>query len=197
MILEEIFLQIRFRKILALIFIILIVGGVFSSYRWIGRTLYPINYKEHIANYSKKYDIDPFLVAAIIRVESKFNKDALSPKGARGLMQIAPVTGKWAAGEIEILDYKESLLYDPEINISIGCWYINKLNTQFNNNLELVLAAYNGGSGNVTKWLNDYNYSDDGKSLKHIPFKETELYLKKVKKSYDIYIKLYNSDYFN
>lgn len=196
MILEEIFLRIRFRKILAFIFIIFIVGGAFSSYKWIGKTLYPINYKEHIADYSKQYNIDPFLVAAIIRVESKFNKSALSPKGARGLMQIAPVTGRWAAGELGIQNYDESLLYDPEVNIKVGCWYINRLNTQFNNDLELVLAAYNGGSGNVVKWLNDNKYSDNGKSLKHIPFKETELYLKKVLKSYDIYIKLYNSDYF-
>lgn len=196
MILEEIFLRFRFRKVLTIFFIILIVWGAFSSYKWIGKTLYPIRYKEYIANYSKQYDIDPFLVAAIIRVESKFNKDALSHKGAKGLMQIAPVTGKWAAGELGIIDYEESLLYNPEINIKIGCWYINRLKSQFDNNLELILAAYNGGSGNVAKWLNNNNYSEDGKSLKHIPFKETELYLKKVLKSYDIYRKLYKIDYF-
>ncbi|SCG83777.1 soluble lytic murein transglycosylase [Proteiniborus sp. DW1] len=196
MILEEIFLRFRFRKVLTIFFIILIVWGAFSSYKWIGKTLYPIRYKEYIANYSKQYDIDPFLVAAIIRVESKFNKDALSHKGAKGLMQIAPVTGRWAAGELGIIDYEESLLYNPEINIKIGCWYINRLKSQFDNNLELILAAYNGGSGNVAKWLNNNNYSEDGKSLKHIPFKETELYLKKVLKSYDIYRKLYKIDYF-
>lgn len=189
-------MQIIYRKILAIIFIVLIVGALFSSFKWIGKTLYPINYKEQIANYSEKYDIDPFLVAAIIRVESKFNKNALSPKGARGLMQIIAVTGRWAADEIGILEYKDELLYDPEVNIEIGCWYINKLNAQFDNNLELVLAAYNGGSGNVVKWLNNSEYSDDGNSLKHIPFKETELYLKKVMKSYDIYLKLYAPDFF-
>ncbi|WP_352168637.1 lytic transglycosylase domain-containing protein [Proteiniborus sp. MB09-C3] len=189
-------MQIRCRKLLAVFFVILIAGVAMSSFKWIGKILYPINYKEQIADYSNKYDIDPFLVAAIIRVESKYDKNALSHKGARGLMQIAPVTGRWASGEIGIQNYSEKLLYDPDVNIEIGCWYINKLNTQFYNNLELVLAAYNGGSGNVAKWLNDSNYSDDGKSLKHIPFKETELYLKKVKKSYDIYKKLYTSDYF-
>ncbi|WP_083605650.1 lytic transglycosylase domain-containing protein [Proteiniborus sp. DW1] len=189
-------MRFRFRKVLTIFFIILIVWGAFSSYKWIGKTLYPIRYKEYIANYSKQYDIDPFLVAAIIRVESKFNKDALSHKGAKGLMQIAPVTGRWAAGELGIIDYEESLLYNPEINIKIGCWYINRLKSQFDNNLELILAAYNGGSGNVAKWLNNNNYSEDGKSLKHIPFKETELYLKKVLKSYDIYRKLYKIDYF-
>lgn len=189
-------LHIRFRRILTLFFAIAIVLAVSSNFKWIGRTLYPINYKTQISVYSKKYNIDPFLVAAVIRVESKYNKNALSPKGARGLMQISPVTGRWAASEIGILNYNEELLFDPEINIQIGCWYLNKLNKQFNNNLELVLAAYNGGSGNVTKWLNDDNYSDDGKSLKYIPFKETELYLKKVTKTYDIYKKLYDLDYF-
>ncbi|MFA5524864.1 MAG: lytic transglycosylase domain-containing protein [Tissierellales bacterium] len=189
-------MQIRFRKIIAVIFIVFIVGVLFSSVKWIGKTLYPINYKDQIANYSEKYEVDPFLVAAIIRVESMFNKDALSSKGARGLMQIIPVTGGWAADEIGILEFKEELLYDPEINIEIGCWYINKLSVQFDNDIELVLAAYNGGSGNVVKWLNNSDYSDDGKHLRHIPFKETELYLKKVIKSYDIYLKLYEGDYF-
>lgn len=187
---------IKCRKFLEAFFAIVIVTAVLLTFKWIGRTLYPINYKEQIATYSKKYDIDPFLVAAVIRVESKYNKNALSPKEARGLMQISPITGKWGAAEIGISGYKDELLYEPDINIEIGCWYLNKLNSQFENNLELVLAAYNGGSGNVTKWLNDSNYSDDGKSLKHIPFKETELYLKKVIKSYDIYKKLYNSDFF-
>lgn len=189
-------LHIRFRRIVTLFFAIAIAFAGLSSLKWIGRTLYPINYKTQISTYSKKYNIDPFLVAAVIRVESKYNKNALSTKGARGLMQIAPVTGRWAASEIGILNYREELLYDPEINIQIGCWYLSKLKNQFNNNLELVLAAYNGGSGNVSKWLNDSNYSDDGKSLKYIPFKETELYIKKVTKTYDIYMKLYSPDYF-
>ncbi len=189
-------ITIRYRRLLAVFFIVAIGAAVLSSYKWIGRTLYSINYREQIATYSEKYNIDPFLVAAIIRVESKYDINALSHKEARGLMQISPVTGKWGAREIGILDYKEELLYDPEINIEIGCWYINKLNAQFNNNLELVLAAYNGGSGNVTKWLKDSNYSSDGKNLNYIPFKETELYLKKVLKAYDIYKKLYNTDFF-
>lgn len=189
-------ITIRYRKLIAMFFIIILAVTVLSSFKWIGRTLYPISYREHIAIYSKKYDIDPFLVAAVIRVESKYNKNALSPKGAMGLMQITPITGKWGAAEIGTLDYEQELLYEPEINIEIGCWYINKLKAQFSNNLGLVLAAYNGGSGNVTKWLNDSNYSDDGKTLKRIPFKETDLYLKKVLKSYDIYKKLYNYDFF-
>lgn len=187
---------IRYRKLLAFFLIIIIVLALLSSLKWVGRTLYPIKYKEQIATYSAKYDIDPFLVAAIIRVESKYNKEAISHKEARGLMQISPITGKWGAGEIGILEYRDDLLYDPDINVEIGCWYINKLNVQFNNNLELVLAAYNGGSGNVAKWLKNSSYSDDGRSLKYIPFKETELYLKKVLKSYDIYKKLYNHNYF-
>lgn len=189
-------ITIRYRKLLAIFFIIVIALAVASSFNWIGRTFYPINYKEHIVNYSKKYNVDPYLIASVIRVESKYNKNALSHKGARGLMQILPITGNWAAGDIGISGFNEELLYNPEVNIEIGCWYINKLSTQFNHNVELVLAAYNGGSGNVSKWLNDSNYSDDGKSLKNIPFKETELYIKKVLKSYDIYKKLYDMEFF-
>lgn len=189
-------ITIRYRKILSLFFTIIILASIFFSIGWFGRIFYPIKYKEQISIYSQKYNVDPFLVASIIKVESKYNKDALSHKGAKGLMQISPITGEWGSKEIGILNYKDELLYDPEINIEIGCWYINKLKNQFNNNLELVLAAYNGGSGNVTKWLKDLNYSDDGESLKHIPFKETEVYLIKVLKAYDIYKKLYNHNTF-
>lgn len=185
------------RKILTLFFIIIIAILIVSNFQWIGKTLYPIKFKEEISIYSEKYNVDPFLIAAIIRVESKYNKNALSPKMAKGLMQIAPITGKWAASELGIKNYEEELLYDPKINIEIGCWYISKLKSQFNSNIELVLAAYNGGSGNVTKWLANSDYSDDGENLKYIPFKETELYIKKVLKTYNIYKKLYSESFFN
>lgn len=179
-----------------MILIIIILTAIYLSIGWMGKFLYPIKYREQISAYSQKYNIDPFLVISIMRIESKYNKDALSHKGARGLMQISPITGEWGASEIGILEYREDLLFEPDINIEIGCWYLNKLKCQFNNNLELMLAAYNGGSGNVTKWLRDERYSENGQSLKHIPFKETEVYIKKVLKSYDIYRKLYNTNAF-
>ncbi|MGF7056525.1 soluble lytic murein transglycosylase [Brassicibacter mesophilus] len=181
----------RYRRFLILVIIILAIFVAASNFKWIGRILYPVNYGEYIIDFSEKYDVDPFLVSAIIRVESKYYKDAISHKGARGLMQVAPITGKWACQEIGIDNYSDELLFDPKINIEIGCWYLSKLFKQFNDDTELVIAAYNGGSGNVSKWLKDKRYSVDGEKLDNIPFKETELYVKKVLKSYAIYSRLY------
>lgn len=182
----------KYRKILSVLCVLLIAIAVFINLKWIGKIIYPLYYEDYIKKYSYKYDIDPILVASIIRVESKYYKDAKSHRGARGLMQISPITGKWAAEEIGIIGYNEDFLYDPEINIMIGCWYLDRLYKQFNNDIKLVLTAYNGGSGNVEKWLKNPMYSSDGKKLNQIPFTETKEYVDKVLKTYKIYKFLYN-----
>lgn len=155
--------------------------------------LFPLDYVDYINKYSREYDIDPLLVSAIINVESKYKKDAVSPKDARGLMQIGPTTGKWAGEELNIENYNENMLFIPETNIRIGVWYLSKLKNQFGDNLDLILAAYNAGSGNVQKWRLDSLYSKDGINLDNIPFKETAEYLVKVKSN----LKIYNLAYDN
>ena len=179
---------------ITVILIIMTIIFIISNYRWITKFAYPIHYRDEIQVYTKEYNIDPYLVVAIMKNESGFNPKALSSKNAKGLMQIAAITGDWASKELNIVDYNEEMLYDPDLNIKIACWYLNVLHKEFDNNLELIIAAYNGGSGNVTKWLNDPRYSDDGITLKKIPFKETENYLKKVLRDYEIYKTLYNKE---
>lgn len=168
-----------------LIFVILF--GVVVSF------FFPLNYREEITQYSKIYNNDPFLVAAIIKVESGYNKDAISIKDARGLMQIGPTTGRWAADTLNVENFQEEMLFEPQVNIRFGNWYLRQLKNQFNDNLDLVLAAYNAGSGNVTNWLKDESYSEDGISLSHIPFPETENYLEKVKFNHKIYSFIYKN----
>lgn len=175
-------------KVIKLALIIAIIAITVAT---MGSILYPMGYKAEIKKYSKENDIDPFLVAAVINVESNYNKDAISPKGARGLMQIGPQTGLWAKEELDIENYSEDSLFDPQINIKIGTWYLNRLNYEFKGNLDNVLAAYNAGSGNVRKWLEDPDCSKDNSSLYNIPFKETEDYVKKVNRDYLIYGLLY------
>lgn len=170
---------------MTVIFIMVTLGLVVLT------TNYPIGYKSMIVEYSKEYNLDPYLVASIINVESKYDKDAISKKDAKGLMQIAPQTGRWASDVLVIENYHEEMLFDPEINIRIGTWYLSALFKEFDNNLDLVLAAYNAGSGNVNKWLNDEKYSNDKISLATIPFQETEDYLVRVKKNYKIYSTVY------
>ena len=180
----------KFRKIikilsLILLFIILInIKNIFKSF-------YPIKYENHIVKYSERYNIDPCLIAAVIRAESNFSEKAVSHRGAYGLMQIMPDTGLWIAQKMELKDFNVEKLYDAEINIAMGCWYIDNLSSEFNGDIDLVLAAYNGGRGNVQKWLKNRKYSEDGKKLNNIPFEETDKYVKKVKTNYNIYLKLY------
>ena len=172
-------------KIIFYVVILSIVIGLIIS------ILTPIGYKDYINKYSNEYDIDPYLIAAIINVESKYNKEAISTKKAKGLMQIGPNTGEWGAKELGIEGYTEEMLFDPELNIRIGTWYLRQLKGQFDSDLRLVLAAYNAGSGNVSKWLVDKNYSYDGIKLSRIPFKETEEYLERVENNYKIYKLVY------
>ena len=156
---------------------------------------YPISYTNSINIYSKQFNVDPYLVAAIINVESSYDKTAISNKEARGLMQISPTTGQWAAEDLSIEDFSLDLLFEPEINIMIGTWYLNILSNEFDHNIQLILAAYNGGSGNVTKWLENDEYCEDGVYLKKIPFEETRDYVEKVLKNYKIYKILYRDEF--
>lgn len=156
---------------------------------------YPMSYKNSINTYSKEFGVDPYLVAAIINVESSYDKMALSNKEARGLMQISPSTGRWAAEDLEIEDFTLDLLFEPETNIMIGTWYLNMLSKEFDDNIQLILAAYNGGSGNVTKWLENDEYCEDGIYLKKIPFEETRDYIEKVLKNYKVYKTLYKDEF--
>lgn len=180
------------KRITVLCVIIVIVYFAFRMYFMIN---YPLSYQTLIKKYSEKYDVDPYLVAAIINVESKFDKNAVSNKNARGLMQIAPITGKWASEELNIDDFDVDDLFDPELNIMIGSWYLNILSQEFDNNLQLILAAYNAGSGNVVRWLQNKMYSEDGKSLMIIPFTETKDFVKKVQKNISIYKILYEDEF--
>ena len=175
-----------------LIFVILIFI-ISSAIGFVVYSIYPLYYKDYIGEYSIEHSLDPYLVAAIINTESSFNKDAQSPKNAKGLMQITDQTGQWAAEQLGLEDYENKDLFDPELNIEIGTWYLEKLEKEFDGDLNKMLAAYNGGSGNVNKWLRDEEYSKDGKNLDKIPFKETENYVKKVKADYEAYKKIYES----
>ena len=177
------------RKILIIVIVLIL------SITLLIANLYPIMYKENINKYSKIYELDPFLVLSVIKQESSFDKDATSKKSAKGLMQISNITGEWASETLELDDFQIDDLYDEKTNIMIGTWYLNKLIKQFGD-IDLALAAYNAGSGNVQTWLKDKSYSEDGKKLDQIPFKETRDYVYKVQKYYNVYKNIYWHPYF-
>ena len=142
------------------------------------KALFPLNYYQYIEKYSQNYNLDKFLVMSVISVESGFNANAKSSKDAKGLMQLREPTAKWCMETFDIKSDKTDL-FDPELNIMIGCSYIRYLIDKYDGNTNTALAAYNAGEGNVSKWLKE-KPDNPGYTLCSIPFAETENYIKKV-----------------
>lgn len=168
--------------ILGILIIILIISFGITTYGTLTR---PVEYTNYIDKYSKEYDVDPILVYAVIKVESNYNPDAQSHMNAHGLMQILPDTGNWIAGKLK-MEYNDAMLKDPEKSIQMGTYYLSYLVHHFKDR-DLAIAAYNGGLGNVEKWLADESLSKDGETLDDIPFVETKNYVVRVNDNYDIY----------
>ena len=142
--------------------------------------LFPIEHYDTIKKYSAEYGLDPALVCAVINTESGFDADAQSPKGAKGLMQLMDDTASWIAPQIPIENFNVFRIKEPELNIQLGCWYLSYLENRFDGDPKLIVAAYNAGSGNIDKWLNDESLSADGQKLDSIPFKETDQYVTRI-----------------
>ncbi len=171
------------------ILVVLIYIAFFWSNTEIKKRL-PIKYNEQVIKYARVYELDEYLVYSVICAESGFDKDAQSSVGAKGLMQLMPETAVWLKEKYS-LEVDPENLFDPDTNIMLGCCYIKYLLGRFDNDINLVLAAYNGGEGNVKKWLQDEKYSKDGKNLTYIPYEETRNYVKKVSTYYKLYKEIY------
>ncbi len=176
----------------ALLAVIVMVNAVSIGYRTVMHIIYPVRYFEYIHKFSNENRLDEYLVMAVIKAESNYIYDAHSGV-ARGLMQLTDETAEWVAGRLE-LDFDTEDVIDPERNIQMGCYYLRYLIDHYNGHVDVALAAYNAGPGNVSKWLKDENYSLDGKTLQSIPFEETRNYVKKVNEYHKTYKKLYRLD---
>lgn len=175
-----------FKLLLIVLAVVIAIIGANSGYHVGKQSRFPVAYSEYIVEYASENDLDPYLVMAVIKVESNFVPEATSAY-AGGLMQLTEETAKWVADKLEISDYD---FMDPETNIKFGCYYLKHLIDKYEH-VDTALAAYNGGMGNVSKWLADSDYSDDGETLKYIPFKETRNYVVKVEKNWEDYKKIY------
>lgn len=153
--------------------------------------LYPYDYQDTINFYADRYEVDRNLVASVILAESKFRQDATSVHGARGLMQIMPETGSWIATQIEDDSFSVDKLYNVNMNIKYGTWYLSELQTEFEGNEVLALAAYNAGRGNVYEWMEKYHWDINFKDYTKIPFPETREYVKRVLENKKHYNRLY------
>lgn len=157
------------------------------------RAQHPLLYADWILYYAEHFGVDPALVSAVILSESSFDPRAESRLGARGLMQLMPDTAQWVAHKLDEDDetYSFDKLYDPEVGIRYGCWYLAYLSRRFQGDATKIICAYHAGQGNVDAWLANKQYSKDGVTLDVIPYENTATYCSRVLKARDVYRKYY------
>jgi soluble lytic murein transglycosylase len=148
-----------------------------TSPPWYERIRYPLRYAEYVRVHAKRHQLDPALLAAVIYQESRWRAGAKSSSGAIGLMQLTPETARGIAIRTHGSAFHTQDLYNPEINIRYGAWYLDNLFKKYGNE-RLVLAAYNAGQGNVDKWR------ANGQSIQ---FSETREYVSRVEDVKRIY----------
>jgi soluble lytic murein transglycosylase len=151
---------------------------------WYARLWYPLQYASIVRGHARNYDLNPALLAAVIEQESKFRADAKSSAGAIGLMQLQPATAKGIAIRTGGSKFVLSDLYNPEINIRYGAWYLHHLLLKYGNE-RLALAAYNAGQENVDRWR---------AAGEDVQFPETRAYIDKVERLKGIYRRAYRSE---
>ena len=173
--------------LLIILFIFFILFKVIKIQDKILAMFYKKEYNEYVEQYSKKYGVDENLIYSIIKNESKYDANAVSSSEAKGLMQIMDNTVKDIANGIEELEYNTIDIFDPETNIHLGTNYIAELLNKYNSVVPIAIAAYNAGIGNVDKWIENGIIQEDGSNIENIPFKETNIYVRKVLRDYKIF----------
>ena len=148
---------------------------------WYARLRYPLAYESIVRGHAENYDLDPALVAAVIYQESRFRPRATSPSGAIGLMQLLPETAKGIALRTGGRRFRVADLYDPEINIRYGSWYLRHLLDSYGD-LRTALAAYNAGRRTVDEWR---------RRGEGIRFAETRAYVRSVLRAREVYAGAY------
>lgn len=165
--------------------------GLFFAVRSFERTFYPRKYPEYVERYAADYDVDTAFIYALIKTESDFRPNAVSVNDACGLMQLLPSTLEWLQTLTPEDDrYVRADLFDPEINVRYGVYFLSILFEKFNDP-DTVAAAYHAGINGVQRWLNDPRYSADGAALQTIPYADTAQYVEKLRRRREIYQSLY------
>ena len=170
--------------VVTIIIVVIIITAILINKLMIN-ILYKKEYSEYVSMYSQEYGVDECLIYALIKAESNFDAEAVSNKNAQGLMQLMFATAEEVSNKNGIELTKENIL-NPDININIGTKYISTLLEKYEC-VELAIAAYNAGIGNVDKWIEKGIIKSDGSDIENIPFKETNTYVRKIMRDYKIY----------
>lgn len=171
---------------LLVVFALVALLGALTAPDLVRQVTHPLEYEAEIRASATEFGVEPSLVAAVIKAESRFDPEATSSRGAYGLMQLLPETARFVSERTGISgDYR-----DPETNIRIGTRYLSYLQSRYDGDQRLALAAYNSGEGRVDRWLSrgDFDVSRD------IPFAETRDYVRNVTESQRVYEDLYGEN---
>ncbi len=158
------------------------------------RVAFPLPYLDLIRREAMEWGVDPIILAAIIRQESAFKADIISPAGAIGLMQVMPPTGAQLARVHGPSDFQEAHLASPEVSLHLGAAYFVEMSARYDGVLPLILSAYNAGPTRATRWKQYPEISDLLRFTERIPFVETRGYVKNVRRNFGIYGVLYGQN---
>jgi soluble lytic murein transglycosylase len=167
---------------------VMLVSPVFDDA--VKKITLPLRHEDIIRQQARDKGLDPALIAAVIYTESHF-RDQTSPAGAKGLMQITPATAKDIARKSGGTQFELGDLSTAQVNISYGAFYLRYLLNRYGGNTTLALAAYNGGEGNVDRWVDNAAQQERALTPADIPFPETRAYVTKVEDAQ----KQYRSNY--
>ncbi|MBE9030581.1 transglycosylase SLT domain-containing protein [filamentous cyanobacterium LEGE 11480] len=154
-------------------------------------SLYPFPFAAEISSWSKQHRLNPMLVTALMRQESRFEPQIKSSVGATGLMQVMPETASFIAGKLNVKNYN---LENPADNIKLGTWYLGYTHDEYDGNSMLAVASYNAGPGAVGGWLEKRKTQDADEFVEAIPYSETRGYVRAVLGNYWNYLRLYNPE---
>src|SRR3954470_21681259 len=141
----------------------------------------PLRHEDIIRQQARDKDLDSALIAAVIYAESRFRDGQTSQAGAEGLMQITPATARMIARKSGGVSFTVRDLGTPQVNIAYGSWYLRYLMGRYAGNETFALAAYNGGEGNVARWIAEAERRDEALTIAAIPFSETRTYVHRVR----------------
>ena len=163
--------------IAVILFLLLVVMTAATAWLW-ATHLFPRKFSQQVERFCEEFGLPENLVYAICFQESRFDPQAVSSAGACGLMQLMPDTCRWIAQKLGETPQEQDI-FDPEINLRFGCWYLSYLRERFGDDVTVVLAAYNAGPNKVEEWLKNETYVSDGKLIT-VPYPETEHYVKRI-----------------
>jgi soluble lytic murein transglycosylase len=176
---------VRRRRIAAIVGTAVVVGFVValswpSFHHAVREIALPLRHEDIIRQQAHDKDLDPALIAAVIYTESHFRDGQVSAAGAQGLMQITPATARMIARKSGGIAFTVQDLGTPQVNIAYGSWYLRYLLGRYAGNQTFALAAYNGGEGNVDRWIDRARRHNEDLTIEAIPFSETRSYVQKV-----------------